>query len=515
MTDDDKTRVFIIPKKESLSTDPKEVLNEPTLAPAAPKTPAVTSPAITIPAITTPAVTIPGVTIPKEKTKVVTPPTDSNTTPNIVLDLEEATGAIDLAKIYEKNFAAKENSTIFESPPTIPDVKNILFKDTTVSIPNKKITPEKPPEIILNFDKTGSFDISALKEKKKTQLFEMAPIAKEDKTEDKRLIVEKEKTKAQQYKISPNNETEDNLPYVEKIEMVTLNNKSEKTSQVKEKKLSLDIGYTRNVKNKVAKNNSPEVNKNDVTTTKANVTKSGRLSEEKVEEKNIEKSQISSTENMNADPSANPQDIVLKFDETTMMSVNKTATHELEFPDKKLSLDYQRTSKNSIKVTPVASRLKKQKKEQELGSLFKRFIALFLDLFVALVVFILSAFLVPFATKTSQDVLDLLHMKFTYGPSTTSVIIHALLFVVDMFIVFALFLSYTNTSVGKKALGLSIRGKYQYELSVSQALLRELIFKPLSLISVVGGLWAFVDKEKRSLHDILSATLVIETPDDE
>lgn len=69
--------------------------------------------------------------------------------------------------------------------------------------------------------------------------------------------------------------------------------------------------------------------------------------------------------------------------------------------------------------------------------------------------------------------------------------------------------SFFNTSFGKKIMGLRVRGDGQYSLRLGQCLQRELIFKPLSIMLIVGFIMPFFDENKRSLHDRLAKTLVV------
>ena len=410
---------------------------------------------------------------------------DKNEPPKIVLNLE-TTGVIDIAKIYEKNFEAKENSKFVEKPAIQPiDNDHKKLKGDSISSPDSE-------EIVLRFEKTETFDLAALADKKKKETYEIFSEPKDKSVvKEIKLNIEKDPSTVQTIKLGQMNNSEDNEIYTEKIEMVSLKSQPEK----KEKKLSLDTGYPRNIKKKEkAKAAVPEP-------------KPFVPIELKDEPTSI--------------TPASPNDIVLKFDKTENRRLESRDLSDVKVSEKKLVLDLRGVNANAHysqspkpKTASQATR-KKVKSGIEYGSLFKRLMAQIIDSIVALIVFVLSAFLVPFIDKTAKDFMDMFHLQFSFSNSTTSVIIHALVFALDIFIVFALFLSYTNTSIGKKPFGLSVRGKYHYEISVSQAALRELVFKPISILSVVGVLWAFLDKEKRTLHDILSATYVIVTEQEE
>jgi uncharacterized RDD family membrane protein YckC len=144
------------------------------------------------------------------------------------------------------------------------------------------------------------------------------------------------------------------------------------------------------------------------------------------------------------------------------------------------------------------------------ASLVKRVTAQFIDLLVFFTLFILSAYFVPMGIKVCQFFMERAKLKFAYSMMTTSQLVQLAILTLYVFIVFVVFLSITNTSVGKKVMGLEVRGSEQYPLPVMKAFLREMIFKPLSFLTFVGILYAWVNPAKRTLHDLLSSTIVVE-----
>lgn len=70
-------------------------------------------------------------------------------------------------------------------------------------------------------------------------------------------------------------------------------------------------------------------------------------------------------------------------------------------------------------------------------------------------------------------------------------------------------LAFFNTSLGKRIFGIRVRGVDSYTLTLSLALKREFIYKPLSIAVVLGFILPFTNKEKQSIHDKLSRTLVV------
>lgn len=66
-----------------------------------------------------------------------------------------------------------------------------------------------------------------------------------------------------------------------------------------------------------------------------------------------------------------------------------------------------------------------------------------------------------------------------------------------------------NTTMGKRVMNLRVRDMGQYTLSPYQAFTRELIFKPISICTAFGFIVPLFNKERRSFHDFLAKTQVI------
>jgi uncharacterized RDD family membrane protein YckC len=143
------------------------------------------------------------------------------------------------------------------------------------------------------------------------------------------------------------------------------------------------------------------------------------------------------------------------------------------------------------------------------GSVLKRFFAEIIDLFIMIIIYVLSTFFVPFGLKLCQIFNERAKLKFMYDAATNSLLVHLGIFAFDFFIVFVLFLALSGTSVGKKVMGLYVRNKYNHTISLPQAFLREMIYKPLSALSIVGVLYALINDEKKTLHDLLASTIVV------
>lgn len=139
----------------------------------------------------------------------------------------------------------------------------------------------------------------------------------------------------------------------------------------------------------------------------------------------------------------------------------------------------------------------------------KRIVAQFVDFFVILLLFIVSAYFVPFGVKVTKNILASAALDNMFDKSTTPQLVHLVFFLLGIYIIFVVFLSATNTTVGKRAMDLQVRDVDSSTISLSQAFLREMILKPLSFLSILGVLYVFVNKERKTLHDLLSSTLVV------
>ncbi|MDO9184255.1 MAG: RDD family protein [Bacteriovorax sp.] len=70
--------------------------------------------------------------------------------------------------------------------------------------------------------------------------------------------------------------------------------------------------------------------------------------------------------------------------------------------------------------------------------------------------------------------------------------------------------SFYNSSFGKMILGLKVRGAQKYTISISEAIKREFIFKPISIVIIAGFVTPFISSKRLSIHDMIAKTFVIE-----
>lgn len=158
----------------------------------------------------------------------------------------------------------------------------------------------------------------------------------------------------------------------------------------------------------------------------------------------------------------------------------------------------------------------KMQKEEKTGDVFsfahpiKRILAMILDLIiVAGATYIGRFFISPFyhlhlmALERYNYKLDITKVEyFHYGQ-----------FVVFGFVYFFFMVigtAFYNRTPGKKFLGITVRNDQKFSLNVTDMFVREFILKPISIASVVGILMALFHKKRKTLHDLLIKTLVIE-----
>ena len=160
---------------------------------------------------------------------------------------------------------------------------------------------------------------------------------------------------------------------------------------------------------------------------------------------------------------------------------------------KELASEEENLSKDVIELAPPALRL----------------IALLLDLGFMYGLILSAMKLSPLVKMLVDYFLNSYQLVFMFGePVLVDITVGVSIFVLIMSFVIVP-ASFFNTSFGKKIMGLRVRGDGQFSLGLGQCLQRELIFKPLSIVLVVGFIMPFFDENKRSLHDRLAKTLVV------
>jgi uncharacterized RDD family membrane protein YckC len=180
----------------------------------------------------------------------------------------------------------------------------------------------------------------------------------------------------------------------------------------------------------------------------------------------------------------------------------KVAMKEVETKEKRIYLDEnaRRILKAQLNEKPRYTIVNEDK--ERAASMIKRAIAQVIDLFIMFLLFILSSFLVP------------VFMNITTNKKVTALlsnpqVVHKYIFLFSAFLIFVVFVATYNASIGKMIMGIKIVSKEADAIYFIQTFKREVLFKPLSIISVVGIGYAFFNVQKKTLHDIFAHTLVI------
>ncbi len=143
------------------------------------------------------------------------------------------------------------------------------------------------------------------------------------------------------------------------------------------------------------------------------------------------------------------------------------------------------------------------------ASPIRRGVALLIDLLFSFGLSILVYTSAPLSRKLIQIYIDKYNLQLLLPESITLKLIIAINGFLIAFFFIIIPLSFYNSSLGKKLIGISVRGTNSYTISISQAILRELIMKPISILIAVGFVTPFFTKKKQSIHDMLSETIVI------
>lgn len=139
----------------------------------------------------------------------------------------------------------------------------------------------------------------------------------------------------------------------------------------------------------------------------------------------------------------------------------------------------------------------------------ERGIALAIDTIFIFILINAVIFISPLELKLVQLFFDNYKLQFMLGDQVLQQILLGGTLFWALFFGVVIPTAFFNTSVGKKMTNLRVRGDDKYTLSISQAFQREIIWKPLSVLCLVGFVLPFFDKKKKSLHDKISKTFVI------
>jgi len=180
-----------------------------------------------------------------------------------------------------------------------------------------------------------------------------------------------------------------------------------------------------------------------------------------------------------------------------------------------LSLDEGTVPKMRTRSEMAAALTNMANEEEEvlsfkLASFPKRFIAFVIDMAFAAVLGIAVYFTTPILRSLIQLFLDKYKLQFWLPEPIVMQLIFTADAIVMIFLFICLPVAFYNHSYGKKIVGLKIRGTQKYTISLVQAIQREIVYKPLGILIVVGIFIPFFNKKHQALQDFLAETLVIE-----
>ena len=145
----------------------------------------------------------------------------------------------------------------------------------------------------------------------------------------------------------------------------------------------------------------------------------------------------------------------------------------------------------------------------EYASYFDRGAALALDLIFIFILIKFIIFITPYEFGLVQYLLNIYKIKFPFGEEFLFKIIMAITAFVVAFIGVIIPTAFFNNSFGKRLFKLKVRGIDKYSISINEAIAREFLCKPISILCLAGFILPFYDKQKKSLHDRIMKTLVI------
>lgn len=180
---------------------------------------------------------------------------------------------------------------------------------------------------------------------------------------------------------------------------------------------------------------------------------------------------------------------------------------------KKLKLD-----NNTYKPAKSRQQLYNEMKQEEeildqdvyqYASYLARGTALALDIGFLFILYEIVIFITPYEFRLIQYCLDNYNLVFDLGNGFLLRMILVITAIIAAFIGVVIPIAFFNNSFGKKILNLKVRGEEKYTLSISEAIVREFIAKPISIACIVGFVLPFFNKERKSLHDKIMKTFVI------
>jgi uncharacterized RDD family membrane protein YckC len=209
--------------------------------------------------------------------------------------------------------------------------------------------------------------------------------------------------------------------------------------------------------------------------------------------------------------------MAMPTEKTSQFHIGETALDPFDDGKKrKLKLDYD-IQKPAKSRQQLYNEMKKDeeildKDVYEYASFVQRGVSLVLDCAFIFLLYKIVLILVPLELKISQYVMDQYKIQFIFGEVAHKKLLLILTSVCAVFFGIIIPMAFFNNSFGKKFVGLKVRGDEKYTLTISEAFMREIIMKPISVGCVVGFVLPFfTGKEKKSIHDKVMHTFVIKS----
>lgn len=177
-------------------------------------------------------------------------------------------------------------------------------------------------------------------------------------------------------------------------------------------------------------------------------------------------------------------------------------------------LELENSPRESITRAQMAERLKNDDNTQDIfifANPLKRVLAAILDLMLLGLFTYVGRLLILPIYRLNIMIMDRYHYNLTIPKISYYHYAHFVIFGIVYFVLMVIGTAFYNKTPGKKLLGLTVRGDTKFSLQVTDIFLREVLLKPLSIISVVGILMALFHKQRKTLHDILVKTMVVES----
>lgn len=143
------------------------------------------------------------------------------------------------------------------------------------------------------------------------------------------------------------------------------------------------------------------------------------------------------------------------------------------------------------------------------ASYLKRSVAYIIDTFFLGTIIVISKKLIVFNYFITSFFMNRYHLKWMLPFDMLDKIMWTLNFSILFLFLVIIPLSFYYVTLGKKIMGIYLRGEEQFSLPIEVVIVRELILKPISLVTLIGIFLPFFNKKKKSLHDFILKTIVV------